>query len=137
MRSQTKRGVIVAVLVVLLAGLVAPAVAADVNVVSVAASQFDSGFFIALVTATSANALVDAQLVVNSTPVTGATVEAYAIDLPGSVDATVFKITTTVNTVKPGDTLTAIVTDVNASSGTRTAVCGKGTPGRHITSICK
>ena len=137
MRSRTKRGVIVAVLLVLLAGLVAPAFAADVNVVSVAASQFDSGFFIALVTATSANALVDAQLVVNSTPVTGATVEAYAIDLPGSVDATIFKITATVKIVKPGDTLTAIVTDVNANHGTRTAVCGRGINGLRITTICR
>jgi hypothetical protein len=129
--------VIVAMVAVLVGGLVTPALAADVNVVSVAASQFDSGFFIAVVTATSANPLIDAQLVVNSTPVAGATVEAYAIDLPGSVDATVFKITATTKTVKPGDTLTAIVTDINATSATRTAVCGRGVPGLHVTSICK
>jgi hypothetical protein len=137
MKPQRKGVVIVAMLVVLIAGFVAPATAADVNVVSLAASQFDSGFFIALVTATSATQLIDAQLVVNSTPVSGATVEAFAIDLPGSVDATIFKITTTVKTVKPGDTLTAIVTDVNANHGTRTAVCGRGINGLHITTICR
>ena len=135
MRARTKCAVIAALLVVLIVGFVAPAIAAEVKVV--AASQFDSGFFIALVTATSATQLIDAQLVVNNTPVTGAKVEAFAIDLPGAVDATIFKITTTVKTVKPGDTLTAIVTDVDASHATRTAVCGRGIPALHITSVCR
>jgi hypothetical protein len=121
---------------VLLGGIATPAAAADVTVGAVAASQFDSGLFIALVTATGVTTLIDAQLVVNNTtPIVPAAVESYA--LGGPRNATLSKIVSYTKVVSPGDTLTAIVTDVNGTHGIRTVVCGRGLSAFHIVSVCR
>src|SRR5882762_9450211 len=77
---NTKRTVVIAVLIAgLVAGLATPAAAADITAL-VAASQFSSGLFIALVSATGPSTLVDAQLVVNNTtPIVPASVESYLL----------------------------------------------------------
>lgn len=119
--------------------LATPASAAQLTapvVSAVAASQFDSGLFVALVTAYGPVDIVDAQLVVNNTtPIVPVSVESY--EAPGAKNATLFKIVTYTGVVNPGDTLTAIITDVNGTHATRTAICGKGAPLLHITSICR
>jgi hypothetical protein len=138
MQAQIKRAVLIAIVfTAVLGGFAGQASAAGVTVDVVAATQFDSGLFIALVTAHGANDLIDAQLVVNSTPIVPASVTEYSFDGPRNTTVTLFKIVTYTNVVSPGDTLTAIVTDVSAASGTRTVACGRGVPGLHITSICK
>ena len=133
---NTKCAVVIAVLIAgLVAGLATPVAAADITAV-VAASQFSSGLFIALVSATGPSMLVDAQLVVNNTtPIVPASVESYSLN--GPRNATLFKIVSYTQVVKPGDTLTAIVTDVTATHGADSAVCGRGAPALHITSICR
>ena len=136
------RAQLVALVVTLcIAVLATPAVAVSPTltgpvVTVVAASQFDSGLFVALVTAYGPADIIDAQLVVNNTtPVVPAKVESY--EAPGSKNATLFKIISYTQVVQPGDTLTAIVTDTAAAHATRTAVCGRGIPLLHIASLCK
>ena len=136
---KSRRMLAVLLLTLCSVSLVMPASAAQLTapaVSVVAASQFDSGLFVALVTAYGPVDIIDAQLVVNNTtPIVPASVESY--EAPGAKNATLFKIVTYTGVVKPGDTLTAIVTDVSGAHATHAAICGKGIPLLHITSICK
>ena len=51
--------------------------------------------------------------------------------------ARVWKIVASGDIVKPGDTLTAVVSDGGVEVGSDTARCGAGLPRLHITAICK
>jgi hypothetical protein len=134
--TPQKRSTLLAVLVTaVVVAFAAPAWATDLTVDVVAASQFDSGLFIALVSAHGPNPIIDAQLVVNSTAVVPDKVEDYSFDTTRNV--TLFKIVKYGQVAKPGDTLTGIVTDTLANHASRTAVCGRGLPGLHITTICR
>ena len=89
----------------------------------------------AIVGAHGPNPIIDAQLVVNNTALVPDKVEDYSFDTTRNV--TLFKIVKYGQVVKGGDTLTGIVTDTVANHASRTAVCGRGLPGLHITAICR
>ena len=134
--TPQKKSMLLAVLVAaVLVAFAAPAGATDLTVDIVAASQFDSGLFIAIVGAHGPNPIIDAQLVVNNTALVPDKVEDYSFDHTRNV--TLFKIVKYGQVAKPGDTLTGIVTDTVANHASRTAVCGRGLPGLHITAICR
>ena len=134
--TPPKKSTLLAVLVTaVLVAVAAPAWATDLTVDVVAASQFDSGLFIAIVGAHGPNPIIDAQLVVNSTVLVPDKVEDYSFDHTRNV--TLFKIVKYGQVAKPGDTLTGIVTDTLANHASHTSVCGRGLPALHITSICR
>jgi hypothetical protein len=110
----------------LLAFLAVPASAGVVTAGSVTATQYSYPYFTALVQATGTMPLVDAHLVVNGTTVVQADkVELVKLDPRGTyVLWKIYKYATGV--VKPGDTVTAVVSDLDGDSDDRTIPCGAG-----------
>ena len=120
---------------VALLGLTRPA-AADVTVDLVAASQFEFPYFVAVVSAQGGTEL-SADLLVNDTALGApAKVEKFEYSYLGR-DITAFKIIYNASVVKPGDTVTAVVTDIDLSSATKTVACGAGIARARVTAICK
>ena len=109
-----------------LAFFAVPAWAGAVNVGSVTATQYQYPYFTALVQASSTATLVDAHLVVNGTTVVQADkVEQVKLDGRGNyVLWKIYKYATGV--VKPGDTVTAVVQDLDGDSDDRLVPCGPG-----------
>jgi hypothetical protein len=109
-----------------LAFFAVPAWAGAVNVGSVTATQYQYPYFTALVQASSTATLADAHLVVNGTTVVLADkVEQVNLDGRGNyVLWKIYKYATGV--VKPGDTLTAVVQDVDGDSDDQLVPCGPG-----------
>ena len=111
---------------VLLALLAVPVSAGVVTVGSVTATQYQYPYFTALVQATGTTILADAHLVVNGTTVVQADkVEQVNLDGRGTyVLWKIYKYTTGV--VRPGDTVTAVVSDLDGDSDDRSVPCGAG-----------
>jgi len=109
-----------------LAFFAVPAWAGAVSVGSVTATQYQYPYFTALVQASSTATLVDAHLVVNGTTVVVADkVEQVNLDGRGNyVLWKIYKYATGV--VKPGDTVTAVVQDLDGDSDDRLVPCGPG-----------
>ena len=107
----------------LVALLAVPASAGVVTVGSVTASQYEYPYFTAMVQATGTTLLADAHLVVNGTTVVQADkVEQVKLDGTGTyVLWKIYKYSTGV--VRPGDTLTAVVRDVDADSDDKMVPC--------------
>jgi hypothetical protein len=118
------------VLAVLALLLAVPASAGVVTTGSVSATQYEYPYFTALVQASGTALLADAHLVVNGTTVLQADkVEQVNLDGRGTyVLWKIYKYATAV--VKPGDTLTAVVRDVDGDSDDRTVPCGAGSTKR-------
>jgi hypothetical protein len=114
----------------LLALLAVPASAGVVTVGSVTATQYEYPYFTALVQATGTTPLVDAHLVVNGTTVvTADKIEPVKLDGRGTYMLwKIYKYATGV--VKPGDTLTAVVRDLDGDSDDRLIPCGAGSTKR-------
>jgi hypothetical protein len=114
----------------LLAMLAVPAFAGVVSVGSVTATQYEYPYFTALVQASSTVVLVDAHLVVNGTTVVPADkIEQVKLDGRGNyVLWKIYKYATGI--VKPGDTLTAVVQDLDGDSDDRLVPCGAGSTKR-------
>ena len=114
----------------LLALLAVPAFAGVVTVGSVTATQYSYPYFTALVQASSTSVLVDAHLVVNGTTVVQADrIEPVKLDGRGNYMLwKIYKYSTGV--VKPGDTVTAVVQDIDGDSDDRLVPCGAGSTKR-------
>ncbi|HEX6100035.1 MAG TPA: hypothetical protein VF432_27230 [Thermoanaerobaculia bacterium] len=110
----------------LLAVFAMPALAGVATVGSVTATQYQYPYFSALVQASGTVPLADVHLVVNgSTVVQPDKVERVNLDGRGTyVLWKVYKYATDV--VKPGDTLTAVATDLDGDSDDRNVPCGAG-----------
>ncbi|HYK02223.1 MAG TPA: hypothetical protein VE974_10735 [Thermoanaerobaculia bacterium] len=110
----------------LLALFALPASAGVVTAGSVTVTQYSYPYFTALVQATGTMPLVDAHLVVNGTTVVRADkVELVKLDPRGTyVLWKIYKYAAGV--VKPGDTVTAVVSDLDGDSDDRTVPCGAG-----------
>ena len=110
----------------LLALLAVPASAGVVTAGSVTATQYQYPYFTALVQATGTIALADVHLVVNGTTVVQADkVELVNLDRRGTyVLWKIYKYSTGV--VNPGDTVTAVVTDIDGDSDDKMIPCGAG-----------
>jgi hypothetical protein len=110
----------------LLALFALPASAGMVTAGSVTATQYSYPYFTALVQATGTMPLVDAHLVVNGTTVVQADkVELVKLDPRGTyVLWKIYKYAAGV--VKPGDTVTAVVRDIDGDTDDRTVPCGAG-----------
>ena len=107
-----------------------PASAGVVTVGSVTATQYEYPYFTALVQASGTAPLVDAHLVVNGTTVVQADrVEPVDLDRRGTYMLwKIYKYSTGV--VKPGDTVTAVVRDLDGESDDRLVPCGPGSAKR-------
>lgn len=127
------------VLSALLAFLAVPASAGVVTAGSVTATQYSYPYFTALVQATGTMPLVDAHLVVNGTTVVQADkVEMVKLDPRGTyVLWKIYKYAAGV--VKPGDTVTAVVRDLDGDSDDRTIPCGAGSTKKKTqeTAVCR
>ncbi len=110
----------------LLALLAVPVSAGVVTVGSVTATQYQYPYFTALVQASGTTLLADAHLVVNGTTVVQADkVEQVNLDGRGTyVLWKIYKYATGV--VKPGDTVTAVVSDLDGESDDHSVPCGPG-----------
>lgn len=110
----------------LLALFAIPASAGVVTVGSVTATQYEYPYFTALVQATGTTPLVDAHLVVNGTTVVKADkVELVKLDPRGTYSLwKIYRYATGV--VKPGDTVTAVVRDLDGQSDDKLVFCGLG-----------
>jgi hypothetical protein len=136
MTLPAKSSLIVLLLTAALVVPVAPAWSADVTVNTVVATQYAPGFFIALVYAQGAHDLIDAQIAVNNVVVVPDKVEEYSASRPNN--PTLWKIVKYArDVVKPGDTVTAIVTDTEGNSNSRTVTCGRGIVKLGLTAICR
>ena len=113
------------------------ATAGDVVVDAVYAVEYGfHSFFIALVYAHGEAPLVDAQLLVNGTPIVEDRVQKYVLD-PSS-NATLFVIKKYgMTVVQPGDILTALVTDEVAGSGELAVSCGSLAPTPYLVVLCR
>ena len=127
------------VLSALLAFLAVPASAGVVTAGSVTATQYSYPYFTALVQATGTMPLVDAHLVVNGTTVVQADkVEMVKLDPRGTyVLWKIYKYAAGV--VKPGDTVTAVVRDLDGDSDDRTIPGGAGSTKKKSqeTAVCR
>jgi hypothetical protein len=114
----------------LLASLAVPASAGVVTAGSVTATQYSYPYFSALVQASGTAQLVDAHLVVNGTTVVQADkVEPVKLDGRGNYMLwKIYKYSTDV--VKPGDTVTAVVSDIDGDSDDKMIPCGAGSTKR-------
>lgn len=123
----------------LLALCALPAAAGEVTVGTTTATQYDYPYFVAVVHASGTSRLTDIHLVVNgATVIQPDRVEPFALDRAGNyVSWTVFKYAT--NVVRPGDTLTAVVRDVDADSGEKSVGCTTGSTRRKSreTAVCR
>ena len=113
-----------------LALLAVPASAGVVTVGSVTATQYQYPYFTALVQASGTTVLADAHLVVNGTTVVQADkIEPVKLDGRGNYMLwKIYKYSTGV--VKPGDTVTAVVQDLDGDSDDRLVPCGAGSTKR-------
>jgi hypothetical protein len=114
----------------LLALFAVPASAGVVTVGSVTATQYEYPYFTALVQATGTTPLADAHLVVNGTTVVQADkVEVIKLDPRGTYSLwKIYKYSAGV--VKPGDTVTAVVRDLDGESDDKLVPCGAGSSKR-------
>ena len=131
MKRQIELGILAVALTALLTGLALPSLAgADVKV-TVLAAEYNDNLFVATVLAVATNHEVpdgwDVALSVG-----GDVVEDLVFK-----GARLWKIVAKGNVVKPGDSLTAEVSDGLAVVGSDTAACGPGLPRLRITAICK
>ena len=117
---------VVAVSVLLLALAAMPASAGVITVGSVTATQYEYPYFTALVQASGNIQLTDVHLVVNGTTVVQADrIEPVNLDGRGTYMLwKVYKYATGV--VKPGDTVTAVVRDLDGDSDDKLVPCGAG-----------
>ncbi|HEX6083570.1 MAG TPA: hypothetical protein VF266_03535 [Thermoanaerobaculia bacterium] len=114
----------------LLAMLAVPAFAGAVNVGSVTATQYEYPYFTALVQASSTTLLADAHLVINGTTVLQAD-KVEQVNLDGRGNYVLWKIYKyAAGVVKPGDTVTAVVRDLDGDSDDRLVPCGAGSTKR-------
>ena len=136
MNRQARWTLLIVLLTTFLTGLAVPGWAGDVTVDAVIAAQYPFGFFIALVYAHGTDELLDVQLVANDLPIVPDKVEAFSVDYANN--ATLWKIVKFAkDVVKPGDTLTAVVTDVQGGTGLGTAACGSGQAGWWRITVCR
>jgi hypothetical protein len=106
--------------------LALPASAGVVTVGSVTATQYQYPYFTALVQASGTTQLADAHLVVNGTTVVVAD-KIEPVNMDGRGTYMLFKIYKyATGVVKPGDTLTAVVNDIDGESDDRLVPCGAG-----------
>ena len=110
----------------LLAFVAVPASAGVVTAGSVTATQYSYPYFTALVQATGTVRLADVHLVVNGTTLVQPD-KVEMVDLNGQGTYVLFKVYKyATGVVKPGDTVTAVATDVDGESDDRTVPCGAG-----------
>lgn len=110
----------------LLALVAIPASAGMVTVGSVTATQYDYPYFTALVQASGTAPLADAHLVVNGTTVVQPD-KVELVNLDGRGTYVLWKIYKyTKGVVKPGDTVTAVVRDLDGDSDDKLIPCGPG-----------
>jgi hypothetical protein len=104
-----------------------PMFAGTVSVMSMTASQYDYPYFGAMVTASGTSILGDAHLVVThadgtTTVVVPDSIERTDLDTRGYYVTYIFRRYAS-GVVKPGDTLTAVVRDQDASDSSKSAAC--------------
>lgn len=123
----------------LLALFAVPASAGVVTAGSVTATQYSYPYFTALVQASGTTTLADVHLVVNGTTVVQADkVEMVNLNGQGTyVLWKVYKYATGV--VKPGDAVTAVVSDIDGDSDDRIVPCGAGSGKKKSqeTAVCR
>ena len=128
---------LVAVLAIFCLSIVAPpAIAGDVTVDSVVAAQYGFGYFVAIVVAHGTADLVDVVLSVGNTAIADVNIHEYVLDPARNL--TLWTIVKHANgVVKPGDHLTATVTDNGGGADDKTVPCGAGLPRLKQTARCK
>jgi hypothetical protein len=118
---------LVLVLSIVLA-LIAPAFAGDVGIDILSAAQYEYGYFFAYVTAHDTAPLVDAHLLVDGVLIVPDKVDQYASGPSNGFYYSTWKFYKNANdVVKPGDVVTAVVTDATGSTAQRNATCAAST----------
>ena len=131
MKGQIKSKLLAVVFTALLTALALPALAGAAVKVTVLAAEYNNNLFVATVLAV-ATAGEDPNDWDVALSVSGDVVEDLIFK-----GARLWKIVAKGNVVKPGDSLTAEVSDGLAVVGSDTAACGPGLPRLRITAICK
>jgi len=131
MKGQIKLGLLAVALTALLTALALPALAGAAVKVTVLAAEYNNNLFVAtvLAVATAGEDPSDWEVALS---VSGDAVEDLIFK-----GARLWKIVAKGDVVKPGDLLTATVSEGGVELGSDTATCGAGLPRLRITAICR